>query len=144
MATLKEAKLKAPTKKTVENKLKVLERYKDYTLNEADVSTILRKKREFVRQKGGGDLHERHTLLNDRDIALRTGNLQEVTRINGALHAIGGESSIQPSEPLLSNGNGVLDPLEKKPHTLEQRRRTLAAGIGSTATKAPVNQVLKR
>jgi hypothetical protein len=93
---------------------------------------MLAKKREAARSNGGGDLHLKHTLTNQRDIAKRAGDADEVRRINAELAKFdrdAGPEQPSPLDPMPVNGS----PARNGPMSLEDRRRNLAAGIGLKA-----------
>lgn len=93
-----------------------------------DISLILAKKKEYAK----GNIHDRHTLRNERDIAIRSGNVEEVARLDAILAGLDGKNS-QPA----SNGSSTTLQQNKAPLTLEERRRNLAmAGMTVGTPKA--------
>lgn len=92
---------------------------------------MLAKKREAAKLNGGGDLHHKHTLTNQRDIAKRAGDAAEVQRINAELARFerDPEPQISPLEPIPVNGS----PARNGPMSLEDRRRNLALKAKSSA-----------
>lgn len=135
---LKHAKLPLPTTPATISKKIALDKQMKYTLTEADINRVLtRNKAKSTNQKGGAVLHDRHLLVNQRDIALRAGNEEEVARINGQLKSYAGDA-LEPQLPMLSTNSPVQ--AEKKVSTFDERRKQLAAGAGSSAPKALGNK----
>lgn len=98
-----------------------------FPVSQHDISIILAKKKEYAK----GNLHDRHTLRNERDIAIRAGNVQEVARLDKELADMDGANQAPQA-----NGSGSASiPQNKGPMTLEERRRQLA--MSSMAVGAP-------
>jgi hypothetical protein len=135
---LQQAKIPFPTIDAIIRKANSMDKHKKYTLTETDINAVLsRNRNKSTNQKGGAILHDRHLLVNQRDIALRAGNEEEVARINGQLKSYSGDAS-EPSLPMLSTNSPVQ--AEKKVSTFDERRKQLAAAAGSSAPKALANK----
>ena len=131
----REAKTDLPTKAFVQQKHEYIARCKGYTLTEADINVILEKKKSATRQRGGMELHERHTLTNERDIAKRAGDVQRVAEINEKLAQMEGASAASaPLPPALAAASN-LSASPKAAFSLEERRRNLVAGVGLATPK---------
>lgn len=112
--------------------------------HQSDINTIIKTKKDLAR--GGGDIHHRHTLLNRRDIALRSGDAAALAAVDkeieeyDARHGRSPASKAQGNNPLTANGsNSSLDKAAVPPSgplTLEDRRKHLAAGIGLATPRA--------
>lgn len=99
---------------------------------QADINVILAKKKE----RANGDLHERHMLRNERDIAIRAGDAAEVARLDGILARMDARSASTIPQALNGTANGSGSSSQSKgPMTLEERRRNLA--MSSVAVGTP-------
>lgn len=90
---------------------------------------ILAKKKEYAK----GNIHDRHTLRNERDIAIRSGNAEAVARLDRALAELDGKYS-QPAP----NGSSSMAQQNRAPLTLEERRRNLAMASMAVGTPKAV------
>lgn len=78
-------------------------------------------------------MHDRHTLRNERDIAIRAGNVAEVARLDEILADMDGKNQSQQS-----NGSTSATVQNKGPLTLEDRRRNLAMASMAVGTPKAV------
>lgn len=97
---------------------------------------MLNKKREASRHNG--DVHLKHTLSNQRDIAKRAGDLEEVTRINAQLVRMSERSASASTalQPVAVNGGS---PAKSQTMSLDERRKNLAASLGTKAKASAQN-----
>jgi hypothetical protein len=98
---------------------------------QADINLILTKKREQAK----GDFHDRHTLRNERDIAMRSGDAEEVARIDRLLSEMDGGKATAAGVSSSNGQSSAQSQQSKGPMTLEDRRRDLA--MASVAVGTP-------
>ena len=140
-----------PTSKTVLSKKKVIDKYKEYSWTEFDLSRVVAMKK---RTSGASGMHRRQELLAARDMALRNGDAEEVARLNTQLGAIeDGNLSNSEAEPILpkaqaamKNGSGQSTPLQSplknatlSQNALDDRRKNLLAASKAQAGQRPMN-----